>query len=45
MKGIVGGNDKDYGDICFGVHCLAVFYREDTHGGVREIILSSIYNM
>ena len=45
VKGIVGGNADDYGDIQFGKEVLAVFYCGDTHGGVWGIILSYIANM
>ena len=39
MKGIVGGNAEDYGEIRFGEEVLSIVYRGDTHGGVRRIIL------
>ena len=40
MKGIVGENYEDYGEIRFGEEGIAVVYRGYTHGGVRGIILS-----
>ena len=44
MKGIVGGNTKDSGDVRFGEEVLQVVYRGDTHGRARGIILSYISN-
>ena len=44
VKGIVGGNGKDSGEIRFGEEGLAVVYRGDTHGGAGGLILSCISN-
>ena len=45
MKGILGGNSEDSGEIWFGEEGLVVFYHGDTHGGVRGIIISCIDNV
>ena len=44
VQGIVCGNAKDYGDICFREGTLEVVYRGDIHVGVRGMILSYISN-
>ena len=44
MKGIVGGNSKDYGEVRFEEEILAVVYRGDVHVGAGGIILSFIAN-
>ena len=40
MKGTVGGNAKDYGEVCFGEEGLAVVYHIYTHSGPEGIIIS-----
>ena len=44
MKGIVGGNAKDYGVVCFEEEGLTVVYHGDTHVGSGKIILIYISN-
>ena len=44
MKGIVGGNSENSGDIRFGEEGLDLIYHVDTHGGSQEIIIMYIYN-
>ena len=44
VKGIVGGNGKDSGEIRFGEEGLAVVYLGDAYVGAGGIILSFIAN-
>ena len=44
MKGTVGGNAEDSGEIRFGEEGLAVVYCVDAHVGAGVIILSYISN-
>ena len=44
VKGIVGGNSENSGDIRFGEEGLDLIYHVDTHGGSQEIIIMYIYN-
>ena len=40
LKGVAGGNVRDFGEIRFGSEYLAVVHRGDNHSGVPGIILS-----
>ena len=44
MKGIVGRNAKDSGEVRFGEEGIAVVYHGDAHVGSGGIIISYIYN-
>ena len=44
MKGIVGGNAENSGEIRFGEESILVVYRGYDHVGAGGIILSYIYN-
>ena len=44
MKGIVGGNAKDYSEVQFGKEGLVVVYHGGAHDGAGGLILSYILN-
>ena len=44
MKGILGGNAKDYGEVRFGEEVVVVVYHGDSHVGAGGLIISYISN-
>ena len=44
VKGIVGGNAENYGEIRFGEEGITVVYHGDTHGRVQGRIIIYISN-